>query len=181
MLLLAASAAEIFAGLKQPRDPRPLAEAAPKRQQRAELLSPYTTGVPARPFATGWHFRHTSTSAHSPATQHDGGLKQTVQRGGRRKGLPSPARRLGTDWFCGWARILFICFFGLLTWQTALCLGLRRSFQVLQLLNLCSLYYHTEVANKRPKAESSKTKSTDTHPSVTYLGNAAFSFTSSPT
>lgn len=49
MLLLAASAAEIFAGLKQSRDPRLLTGAAPKRQQRAELLSPYPTGTPARP------------------------------------------------------------------------------------------------------------------------------------
>ena len=192
MLLLAASVAEIFAGLKQSRDPQLLEGAAPKRQQRAELLSPYTTGMPAQPFTMGWYFRHTSISANSPAAEHNGGLKQTVQRAGRRKGLPSPAQRLGTDWFCGWAGILFICFFVLLTWQTALSLGLHRSFQVLKLLNLCSLYSHTEVANKRSrdhfasikelnKAQSSKTKSTDTHQCVTYLGNEAFSFTSSPT
>lgn len=33
------------------------------------------------------YFRHTSISASSPATDHNGGLKQTVQRLGRRKGL----------------------------------------------------------------------------------------------
>lgn len=151
MLLLAASATDIFAGLKQSHDPKLLAGAAPKQQQRAELLLPYTTGVPTQPFTMWWYFRHTSISANSPATEHNGGLKQTVQRAGRSKGLPSPAHRLGTDWFCGWAGILFIWFFVLLTWQTALSLGLHRSFQVLQLLNLCSLYSYTEVATKDPE------------------------------
>lgn len=191
MLLLAASATEIFAGLKQSHDPQLLTGAVPKWQQRAELPSPYTTGMPAWSFTVWWYFRHTSISASSPATEHNGGLEQTVQRVGRRKGLPSPAHRLGTDWFCGWD-FVNLFFFVLLTWQTAPSLELHRSFQVLQLLNLCSLYSHTEVANKRSidhfasvkelnKAQSSKTMSSNTHQSVAHLGNAVFSFTSSPT
>lgn len=102
---------------------------------RAELLSPYTTDTPAQPFVMWWYVRHIATSASSSATEHDGGLKQAAERTGvgSRKGLPSPAHRLGTDWFCG---ILFLCFFILLAWQTALSLGLHRSSQVLQLLNL---------------------------------------------
>lgn len=136
LLLLTASATEIFRGLKQSHGPQLLAGAAPKWQGRAELLSPYTTDMPAQPFVMWWYFRHIPTSASSSATEHDGGLKQTAEKTGvrGRKGLPSPAHRLGTDWFCG---ILFLCFFILLAWQTALSLGLHRSSQVLQLLNLC--------------------------------------------
>lgn len=116
----------------------------------------------------------------------------TESRMEERASLTCPPHRLGTDWFCGWSGILFVWFFVLLTWQTAHSLGLPRSFQVLQLSNLCSLYSYTEAANKRSrdhftyvkelnKARSSKTKSTDTHRSVTYLGTAAFPFTSGPT
>lgn len=67
-MLLTASATEVFAGLKQACDSRFLT-AAPKWQQRAELLSPYSRGVPAPPFTM--YVRHTSISANSPATEHN--------------------------------------------------------------------------------------------------------------
>lgn len=100
-MLLAASATEVFAGLKQACDSQ-LLTAAPKWQQRSDS-SPLTAQ------ACQLHLPQCTSGTHQflPSLQP---LSMTVKlkQAGKRKGLPSPAHRLGMDWFCVWAGILFI-------------------------------------------------------------------------
>lgn len=120
VLLWAAQATGILAGWKQSHEPWLLAGAAPKWQQGAELPSPYTQAASSALHSIGVLQAHTHFCQLFSHQARQRVEADCTEKGvGRRRGLPSWSHRLRPDRLCGWAGISFICFFILLTWQTA--------------------------------------------------------------